>query len=279
MSYRKLEFGLLGFVCTLSCVMVALSKPARAGVFYNNWNYAVDSFDDSMTGNTVGGTKYEIFATAFQQTADKTFFAINSNFSLNGTSSNYADDGHVGWGDLLMDIGGSKFGIHFVKNNASGVRELGLYADVTTKTVARANGMALDNLRQYNAWVRQHGKTPSLGDLSADDPYFDQNQHIPNLIASGTRIGDVNQLSNLTGLGLDFAHFGANGTYTHVMSIDSSLLPAGNATWWIAPECDNDVIAHKVAVEDIPEPSTALGLGAVALLFGAAKSRRRQLTA
>lgn len=247
-----------------------------AGTLYNNWNYAIDSFDDSTAGNDVGNTKYEIFGTAFQQTPTQLLFAINSNLSLEGTTSTYAADGHVNWGDLFLDFDGNVFGVNFVGNNASGVSTTGVYADVTTKNVAKENGLAWDNLGEYNNWVRQNGKTPSMGDLGADDPYFNPNEHVPNLIASGTRIGDVELITDITGLGLDFGHFQAIGTYTHVLAIDRTILPAGDVTFWLAPECNNDITANRGTInpEPVPEPSIVLGLGGFALLLGRVKSRK-----
>ncbi|RMG06542.1 MAG: PEP-CTERM sorting domain-containing protein [Cyanobacteria bacterium J055] len=266
----------LCFLLSAFCYFLSANKPMLAGTLYNNWNYAIDSFDDSTSGNDVGNTKYEIFGTAFQQTPTQLLFAINSNLSLEGTTSTYAADGHVGWGDLFLDLDGSLLGVKFVGNNASGVATTGLYDTVTTKTVAKENGSAWDNLGEYNNWVRQNGKTPSIGDLGADDPYFNLNEHVPNLIASGTRIGDVELIADLTGLGLDFGQFQATGAYTHVLAIDRTLLPAGNVKFWLAPECDNDITAHIGTLDPapVPEPSLVLGLGGFALLLGRVKSRR-----
>jgi hypothetical protein len=256
------------------CFALRANKPMLAGTLYNNWNYAIDSSDDSTSGNDVGNTKYETFGTAFQQTPTQLLFAINSNLSLEGTTSTYAADGHVGWGDLLIDINGRLLGVNFVSNNASGVSTTGVYDNLITKTVAKENGIAWDNLGEYNNWVRQNGKTPSMGDLGADDPYFNLNEHVPNLIASGTRIGDVELITDLTGLGLDFGHFQATGTYTHVFAIDRTILPAGDAIFLLSLECNNDITAHRGTVEPVPEPSVVLGLGAFTLFLGRVRSRR-----
>ena len=187
----------------------------------NDWNYAIDSFNDSITGNDVGGTKYEIYGMAMTQIEDKVIFAVNSNLPLEGTSSNYAeDDNHVGWGDLLLNF--SNQNLTTASNNSDLFAidftgsDIGVYSNVSAKNIAKENGNALDSLYQYNQWVEGKLKnkpnnigTPSNGDLGAYNPYFDQNQHVLNVRKSGTRIGDVNILEgeNLGFLGLNFSQF------------------------------------------------------------------------
>ncbi|NEO28023.1 MAG: PEP-CTERM sorting domain-containing protein, partial [Kamptonema sp. SIO4C4] len=204
---------------------------------------------------------------------------------LSGTGSQYAHDGHIAWGDLFMNFTGQSldaannagdlFGIRFASNNESDAPSLGLYSNVTGKDVVRANGLLLDDLADYNNWIESHGGDPSIGDLSATDPYFNQNRHIQNVIASGTRIGDVNIVDDLSNLGLDFGQFGATGNHTFALSVDRELLPDGDFLAHLGPECDNDVIAIDGELEEVPEPTTALALGAVGLLVGASRKRRQ----
>ncbi|MGA9379629.1 MAG: XDD3 family exosortase-dependent surface protein [Phormidium sp.] len=294
MSKLKIRSLFLTSITATLCSLSVISKPAEAGTLYKDWNYAIDSFTDSITGNDVGGTKYELYGMAFKQTAEQIFVAINTNLPLAGTSSNYATDGHVGLGDLIFNFSGknlsaasaskSLFGIRFVSNNDSGVGAKGIYDKVAAKSVAKDNGIALDSLGEYNAWVRQNGKTPSIGDLAANDPYFNQAVHVQNVMASGTKIGDINLLSNLSGLGLDFGHFGAKGSNTIALSFARSLLPDGDFIVNFAPECDNDIIALKGNLETVPEPvtktvpepSSSVGLLAFATFGGMLLKRTKQ---
>ncbi|MEA5543120.1 XDD3 family exosortase-dependent surface protein [Limnoraphis robusta Tam1] len=294
-SYTKtLTVGLIA--ASINLVPFLSTETVHAGVLSGDWYYSIDSFNDSMSGNHVGGTIYEIYGMAMKQTADEVIFAVNSHLPYEGTDSQYAQDNHVGWGDLLLNFTGQTldvasgaaqlFGIRWANNNDSGVSELGLYNNVTAKTIAQENGLLLTDasLRSYNNWVRSKGGNPTIGDLGAEDPYFNQNQHIPNVIASGTKIGEVNLINNIASLGLNFGQFGATGTQTLAFSVARSLLPDGFFTAHLAPECDNDVIAmvnQFFVVEppsptpsDIPEPATALSVVAVGLLMGASKLRR-----
>lgn len=290
----KIRSLFLTSITATLCSLSVISKPAEAGTLYKTWNYAIDSFNDSITGNNVGGTKYEIYGMAFKQTAEQIFVAINTNLPLAGTSSDYATDGHVGLGDLIFNFSGknlsaasaskSLFGIRFVSNNDSGVSAKGIYDKVAAKSVAKDNGIALDSLGEYNAWVKKNGKTPSIGDLAANDPYFNQSIHVQNVIASGAKIGDINLLSNLSGLGLDFGHFGAKGSNTIALSFARSLLPDGDFILSFAPECDNDIIALEANLETIlepepetvPEPSSVVGLLGFAAFGGMLLKRTKQ---
>lgn len=271
---------------TIIGVIGFTASPTLAGTLHGDWYYTVDSFNDSMTGNIVGNTKYEIFSVAMKQTGNEVIMAINTHFGINGSSSQYANDGHVSWGDLLFNFTGQSldtasnasqlFGVRFASNNESGVPELGVYSNVKAKAIANDNGLLLSDLNAYNSWISSHGGTPDIGDLSAYDPYFNPNHHIQNVIESGTKIGNVNILSDPSNLGLDFAHFGATGTQTLAISFDRDLLPDGNFLAHWGPECDNDVIAIAGELTPVPEPSTALALGAFSLLLGMTKIRRRQ---
>ncbi|MGK7926216.1 MAG: XDD3 family exosortase-dependent surface protein [Spirulina sp.] len=271
---------------TVTGTICSLSTSALAGTFHGDWYYSVDSFNDSMAGNIVGNTKYEIFSTAMKQTANEIILAINTNFGINGASSQYANDGHVSWGDVLFNFTGQSldtasnagqlFGVRFASNNESGAPELGVYSNVKAKAIASSNGLLLSDLNAYNNWISSHGGTPDIGDLKANDPYFNPTHHIQNVIESGTKIGGVSLLSDLSYLGLDFGHFGATGTQTLAFSFDRNLLPDGNFIAHFGPECDNDVIAIATELTPIPEPSTALALGAFGLLFATQQMRRRR---
>lgn len=278
------------FIAGISGLLLAtFSTPASAATLHNGWHYSIDSFNDSMAGYEVGGTPYEIYGTALQQTDDSIFFAINSNLALEGKSSQYAENGHTGWGDLLFNFSGNDldtanangdlFGIRFAENSESGVSELGVYENVRATDIAQRNGNLLTDasLSGYANWITQHGGNPQAGDLSITDSYFNPNRHVPNSMVSGTKIGDIQFLSNINDLGLDFGHFGATGTHTIAFEFDRHLFPDGEYVYTVAPECDNDIIAGIGNLEPrpVPEPSSALALGLVTLAAGALKSRRR----
>ncbi|MDB9515739.1 PEP-CTERM sorting domain-containing protein [Roseofilum reptotaenium CS-1145] len=267
-----------------STTVVNLALPSNAAVFHNDWSYSIDSFNDGMTGNIVGGTKYEIYGTAIKQTRDRIFVAINANTPLEGVHSDYADDNHVGWGDLFFNFSGQDlntasangklFGIRFSSNNASAAPSLGLFGNVTATDVANQNGLLLDNLAEYNDWITTHGGTPSIGDFSATDPYFDQTRHVQNVIASGTKLGDIDLVSDVNTLGLDFAHFSATGSHTIAFSFDSSLLPTGNFLYHLGLECDNDITGGTGEFKDVPEPSSLMSLVTLGLVFTGLRLRK-----
>ncbi|PPT05539.1 hypothetical protein CKA32_006864 [Geitlerinema sp. FC II] len=220
-----------------------------------DWQYSIDSFNDSMAGYDVGGTHYEIYATALKETSDSIYLAINSNLPLSGVSSTYASDGHVGWGDVLFNFSGNNldtangngdlFGIRFAEISDSGVSELGVYRNVRATDIAQQNGMLLRNasLSGYIDWINLHGGTPNSADLSATDPYFNLSRHVPNSMVSGTKIGDVEILNDANLFGLNFGQFGTTGSNTMVLKFDRDLLPDGEYVYTLAPECDNDIVA------------------------------------
>ncbi|MGB3193000.1 MAG: XDD3 family exosortase-dependent surface protein [Limnoraphis sp.] len=298
-SYTKtLAAGLIA--ASINLIPFLSTETARAGVLSGDWYYSIDSFNDSMSGNDVGGTIYEIYGMAMKQTADEVIFVVNSHLPYDGTESEYAEDNHVGWGDLLLNFtgqtldaasaSGQLFGIRWANNNDSGVSELGIFDSVTAKTVAQENGLLLTDasLRGYNNWIRSNGGNPTIGDLSAEDPYFNPNHHIQNVIASGTKIGDVNLINDIASLGLNFGQFGATGTQTLAFSVARSSLPDGSFIGFLSPECGNDPTGkvHELfAVKppssppaETPEPATALSVFAVGLLMGTSQLRRRNYT-
>ncbi|HLO86884.1 MAG TPA: XDD3 family exosortase-dependent surface protein [Nostocaceae cyanobacterium] len=286
MLVNNLAKVFLSLVSACVSFVSILAKPAQAGVFSNGWYYSIDSFTDGLEGSRVGGTLYEVYAMAMQQNPDRVTFAINTNFPLTGDFTPLALDGHVGWSDLILNftgksldtasVSGELFGINWVKNG-SGATELGVYKNVTAKTIAPENGMLLSDpsMRAINRWVRSNKGTPAMGDISAEDPYFNQNHLIQNVIASGTKIGDVELLNDVSNLRLDFSQFGARGNYIHAFSFARNLLPNGAFVAHTTPECDNDVIAMAGVLQPVPEPSTILSLAGLGFLLVTAKIKRQ----
>lgn len=279
MSFTTTKKIILGLTTTLA---LTICKPATASTFHNGWHYTLDSHNDSIGANGVGGTIYEIGGMAYTTTDTEVIFAVKSNLPLGGTSSSYAQDGHVAWGDFFLNFSGQNLDtasnnalLHAISFRPGG--DTGIYSNVTAKDVAYENGLLLSDrsLRGYTNYVISQGGNPNMGDLGAYDPYFNQNHHVQNVIASGNKIGDVNIISDFSGLGLDFGFLGATGTNIMAFSVDRSLMPTGDFLAHLAMECDNDVIAMYGNVEaivtepekrDVPEPQTVTGLLVTGLL-------------
>jgi hypothetical protein len=271
--------------CTIFAVQ---QQKATAAVLYNGWNYAIDSFNDGVTGTQIGGGDFEFYGIAVKETSDTAFIAINSNLSLAGYSDPLAQRGNINYGDLFFNFSGqnfntantnrSLFAVRFAEGNDSSVPTTGVYSNVQAKNVTRTNSGFM-NLNQYNAVVASQGSTPSMGDLTATDPYFSDtgNWTILNSIAAGTKVGEINFLSQatLTALGLDFSHFNAVGSQTIGFSFDKSAMPSGSYVANFFAECANDAIALQGSFEAVPEPSTWLGtlVGFGILGIGAAKRK------
>jgi hypothetical protein len=271
------------------CAIFALQQPkATAATLSNGWNYAIDSFNDGVTGGQVGGGDFEFYGIAITETSDTAFIAINSNLGLAGYANPRVQRGNINYGDLFFNFSGqnfntanangSLFGIRFAGGNDSGVATTGIYRDVTAKNVTQTNS-GFSNLNQYNTRVTSQRGTPSMGDLAATDPYFEQtgNWTVLNSIATGTKVGEINFLTpaTLSALGLNFAQFNAVGSQTIGFSFNKSSMPSGNYIANFFAECANDGIAIKGSFEAVPEPSTWFGtlVGLSFLGIGAAKRK------
>ena len=274
------------------CAIFALQQPkATAATLSNGWNYAIDSFNDGVTGNQIGGGDFEFYGIAIKETSDTAFIAINSNLTLAGYADPRVQRGNINYGDLFFNFSGqsfntanangSLFGIRFADGNDSGVATTGVYRDVTAKNVTKTNS-GFSNLNQYNARVASQGKTPSMGDLAATDAYFQQtgSWSVLNSIATGTKAGEINFLTpaTLNALGLNFAQFNAVGSQTIGFSFNKSSMPSGNYIANFFAECANDAIAIKGSFEAVPEPSTWFGtlVGLSFLGIGAAKRKTKR---
>lgn len=226
------------------------------------WSYVLDSATDSINGNLVGGTVFEMYGMAVMETADQLIFAINTNLGIDGASSQFANDRHIGWGDLILNFTGlnldsaqgSLHAISFATNANSGKPELtGVFRNVGVHSVARENGLELGSLGEYINYVNNNGNH-SFGGLPGNTNYFNHSQHLKNAIFDyGNGLGGVTLLNQagLTAQGLNINSFnsgGGIGTHTFGFSIDKSLLPQGYFTAHLAPECANDIIAFEGVV-------------------------------
>ena len=269
-------FKTLGIIIAGCTISLVAGTEVQAGTLHNGFYYAFDSLTDSISGNDVGGTKYEIAGMAYGQKNGQSIFVISTKLPLAGTTSSYAVDGTVALGDLLINpttdsfnvasANGDLIGIKFVNNNAAGVSALGFYEDVVATSVTTANGLLLDNVADYHNYVQNNGGIASMGDLPLNTSEIDTNQHILNVIASGNWKENVNVLDShaLTNLGYDSSYMGGEGYNSIGVSFDSSLLPDGKISGLWSPECGNDIMAILFNKKSVPESSTTLGL----LVFG-----------
>ncbi|MBE9093343.1 XDD3 family exosortase-dependent surface protein [Tychonema sp. LEGE 07203] len=276
------------------CAIIALQpQKGTAATLSNGWNYAIDSFNDGVTGPQIGGGAFEFYGIAVKETSDTAFIAINSNLSLAGYADPLALRGNINYGDLFFNFSGqnfntanangSLFAVRFAEGNDSGVATTGVYSNVTAKSVTQTNS-GFSNLNQFNTVVASQGGTPSMGDLAATDPYFEQTGDwtVLNSISTGTKVGEINFLTpaTLSALGLNFAQFNAVGSQTIGFSFNKSAMPSGSYIANLFAECANDAIAIKSSFEAsspeaVPEPSTwfATLVGLSFLGMGAAKRK------
>lgn len=286
---------LMRWICsgTIFCAIASVNQPqAVAATLSNGWNYAIDSFNDGVTGAQIGGGEFEFYGIAIKETVDTAFIAINSNLSLAGYADPFAQRGNINYGDLFFNFSGqdfntanangSLFGIRFAEGNDSGLPTTGVYSNVTAKNVTEINS-GFTNLTQYNTRVQSAGGTPSMGDVSATDPYFEQNGTVFNSIATGTKVGEINSLTPaaLSALGLNFGQFNAKGSQTIGFSFNKSAMPSGNYVANLFAECANDAIAIKSSFtkessEPVPEPSTIFGTLAGLGILAAKRKLKRQ---
>ncbi len=235
----------------------------------HGWQYAIDSFNDGVSGTQIGGNVYEIYSLALRETSDSLWVVINGNLPLTGTDAVGAEDGNIGWGDLFFNFSGkdfttaskesSLFAVRYAGTNDSLAPKIGLYGNVTaTSTTAINSGFS--SIKAYNQQVatycQEPGCRPSLGDLAADTSYFDQTQSL-NAIASGKFLTSIMYLSDseLLKAGYDLNRFGGQHT--------------------IAFKFNKSGICESGYCKSVPEPSGVLGLAAVGLIFGGSKLRKR----
>ncbi|MEG4342883.1 PEP-CTERM sorting domain-containing protein [Microcoleus sp. A003_D6] len=282
------------YSATVFCAIIALQQQkATAATLSNGWNYAIDSFSDGVTGPQIGGGEFEFYGIAIKETSDTAFIAINSNLSLAGYADSAAQRGNINYGDLFFNFSGQNFNtantnsnlfaVRFATGNDSGVAATGVYSNVTAKNVTQTNS-GFANLNQFNTVVASQGGTPSMGDLAATDPYFEQtgNWTVLNSIAAGTKVGEINFLTsgNLSALGLNFAQFNAVGSQTIGFSFNKSSMPSGNYIANFFAECANDAIAIKGSFEQgsaepVPEPATIFGTLAGFGILGIGGAKRK----
>lgn len=259
------------------CASVTFLPSNRAQAV--DFKYDYDSHRDSINGDDVGGTKYEIFGTAWAQVGSKVFFGIQTNLPLSGTTSEFAHDRFVGWGDLIMKCASITYAVRFAQNNESGVSELGLYQVDSLNSIAEQNGNLTGGTAEQQRRVNRINGPGAFTIGNLDLGFLNGYQgHLPNVIGSGTRIGDAQILSasEITQIGFD--GFAGLGGQTIAFSFDAEPLEGLSCLYYVGPECNNDLGGGHMDVYTVPEPAAVLGLAASAglVLTGAAKRGKRE---
>lgn len=289
---NSLRMGLIVTGLAIAGTVITGVKPASALVVHDGWNYSMDAINDSSPFKSDGTGLFEIYGTAYKVDNGVVTFAINSNVDLaTGVNDSRASGGKIHYGDLLLNFTGKSleaannelFGIRFDANNESGVSALGVgvYSNVTAKQVATANA-SWGSLGQYNQYILGKGVKPTIGDLVYDDTYFDQNKEVLNVIESGTKVGNINFISDLSTIGLDFAHFnsGKTGSKTFAFSFDAAFLPTDSTgIYHFGFECNNDLVAGSYFSPTVPPtdvPTPAAVLPAVFGMIGAAFRKKEE---
>ncbi|MEG5057181.1 PEP-CTERM sorting domain-containing protein [Microcoleus sp. A2-C5] len=268
-------------------------QTAVAGTLTLGWNYAIDPSNDSL-----GGSEYEIYGMAVKDdlTTNSIWVAISANMPLTGINTGPTleglpvSNGNIGWGDLFFDFSGkgnykaandtnSLFGIRFAPNNDSKMPGIGVYSGVNATSVVTENA-GWWNLHNHHAGLQNKtGFEAGMGDLAWNDPYYSayssptdfyrSDNHIPNVIASGKKVGDITMVGDaeLAAAGLALGVLPARGSQTIGFKFDKSLLPVGSYAASLILECNNDAMAIIGETEAVPEPSsilaTLLGFGAI----------------
>lgn len=284
---------------------ITSKQTAVAGTLNLGWNYTFDPSNDSLGGPE----NFELYGMAVKDdwTANTIWVAITANLPRTGLDTGPSfhnlpiSNGNIGWGDLFFDFSGnnsyqnandsrSLFGIRFAPNNDSQAPEIGVYSEVNAKSVVTENG-GWWNLHNHNSGVNQRrGVEAGMGDLAWNDPYYgiyttpttfeNSANHIPNVIASGKKIGDITMVGDveLAAAGFALGVFPTPGNHTIGFKFDKSLLPIGGYTASLTEECNNDALT-AIGATAVPEPSsmlaTMLGFGA----FSFWRKRKQKLAA
>ncbi len=245
----------------------------------NGWQWSIDNPNDGVDGFLVGGNsnRYEMYTMAIKETANSIFVALNGNMPLTGIDGTGAVDGNIGWGDLFFNLSGlnfstasqlgSLFAVRFAGTNDSFAPSIGLYGNVTATSVTGINS-GFSSLQAYNQRVSGYctgpNCGPSLGDLAANTPYFNQTQSL-NAIASGNFLAPITYLTSadLLAAGYNFNQPHAKGSQTIAFKFDKAGI------------CDSGVCAEIT----VPEPSSLAGLAVLGLIVAGRKLRQRKVTA
>jgi hypothetical protein len=284
----------LSQIVVMATVAIAATAGAAKAENYQGWDYANSYFKNGIYGSSIGGNEFEFYSLAVKDMGDRMVVAINANLEQNGGLNDIA------YGDMLFNFtpnglkgasdSSSLFGVKFTTlNSDSGVKEMGIYSNVTAKTVTNLNhgfkNFDVHRAKRLATYAPTVALTDlnNLGDLQTTDAYFDgmrtgKTHTILNSIDSGTKVGDISLLTKteLGNLGVNFGHFGASGTNTFGFSFVKPKGFDGKFMSTLFAECANDGIALAgVARKSVPEPFALAGLAIV----GGALARKRRTDA
>ena len=267
------------------------------------------SANNGLGGIVAGNTIFEIYGMGIKEDGDQIWVGINTNLPLTGLETGLQhgpesdpfdiSNGNIGHGDLFFDFSGlgsfkaasdsaSLFAVRFAPNNDSNAPTIGVFDQVKATSVITQNA-GWSNLGNHNlnGVLPLTGQPAAMGDLAWNDPYYHPYTEpgewsrpetlIPNVIASGNKIGDITLLSGdeLVAAGFNSSVFPASGRQLFGFKFDKNLLPIGNyiASW--IEECMNEGIAivgrstpsepeEENPVASVPEPGTNTAI----MLFG-----------
>jgi hypothetical protein len=287
MSLSILKLAKVSAVIVVAAGIAVVANPSQAKA--SPWNYAV-----AGAGNGTGGDAYDYRGIAIKEEGDQIFVAINGGMDTQGTSYNGEIINHA---DLFLNFSGQNFkeasdagnlfGVHFATaGSQSGVSEVGVYKNVTAKSVTAQNY----GWGNTTAWSNAVGGNNSYGDLKSNDAYFgDQtgSSKILNEINTGTKIGGLFMMDaqQLLANGLNFAaQTGANGEKANAAQTlgfrftRTADFKAGNFIANLFAECGNDAVAIKSALGNnakTPEPAAMAGMAIVGGMSLLRRLRRR----
>lgn len=203
-----------------------------------NWKYAYDSKNDGVNGGEIGD-EYEMFGIAIREFNDEVWIVVNGNMSYAGFANGGALNGSVSHGDLFLNFSGLNFvdasnakalyGIRFASSNDSGAPQLGVYKNVSAKSVTgQNNGFA--TLSDYETAVSNRGGTVNYGDLPISQSYYAKTIS-SNVIDQGSYLGPITLLASndLLTAGFDMTAYG--GFATIAFKFSKSLIIDQCGVW------------------------------------------------
>ena len=191
----------------------------------NGWRYAHDKANDGISPGPTAPS-YEVHGLAVKQTSTQIIFALAGAIPIGGHAADVLNS-TVAWGDLFINQtgkplyeasqSGNLYAVRFSEQNDSAVPTLGLYRNVTAKSVAKAN----KGFESYDGYESQLFSAPTpvsaeygptCSNTSVDINYFGASLSL-NVIDSGTYLGPITMLTpaDLVAAGLDVSQFSTSG--------------------------------------------------------------------
>lgn len=197
----------------LLLLLLLLQQPATASTLY----HAIDAHDDGhdrSPAQTLTGSqsRFEMYAVEIAVSDQEFVIRLDSNLPLQGVSSPFAKDGHIGYGDIFLEsASGETYAIKFAPNESP--LPTGVYGNVVARNAAADN----------------YGSS-----ASANNPAIATNLVMGDRIGIGDIV--VAQVEGVPG----------SGNHRIVVSFPRHLLPEGTYTLSITQECANDLISLPI---------------------------------